>query len=262
MVPVVAMVSLKGGVGRTTLTASLASGLVQAGRRCLAVDLDPQNGLAAHFGRAPGAVNTDRRLEMVERRAQSGRGEPAFVSLPFPVGSAAEESDPGEDAAWLGRRLQALAPTGCDQVLLDTPAQRGGALRGALAVADLVLVVVTPEPACYATLPEMEELLAETRGQRPDGLGALYVVNRFDASRAVGRDVVAALRAAFPERLAPVMVHEDEAVREAVGRHHTVFRETTHSQVIADLTELAEWLSLRVTARSESPAVRAAGAGS
>jgi chromosome partitioning protein len=254
MPAVVAVASLKGGVGRTTLTANLAGALAQAGRRCLAADLDPQNGLGVHFGRTSvGAGLADLHTDVVDRR---DRGEPAFV--PFGIRSA--EDTLAADPTWLARRLQALGG-GCELVLLDTPAQRGPWLTAALALADLVLVVVTPDPACYATLPAMEELLLETRGDRPR-LGAHYVVNRFDAASLVGRDVLAAMRASFPRRLAPVVVHQDEAVREAVGRQRTIFREATHSQVIADLTELCDWVVARVGGAVESRPLRAAGARS
>ena len=46
---VVVVVSIKGGVGSSTLTAALASGLQRQGRPALALDLDPQNALRHHL---------------------------------------------------------------------------------------------------------------------------------------------------------------------------------------------------------------------
>lgn len=45
--PVVAVLSLKGGVGKTTVTLGLASAAMQEGRRVLVVDLDPQGNATA-----------------------------------------------------------------------------------------------------------------------------------------------------------------------------------------------------------------------
>jgi chromosome partitioning protein len=46
----VAIVNAKGGVGKTSLVANLASWMASAGHRVLAVDLDPQGNLAHDLG--------------------------------------------------------------------------------------------------------------------------------------------------------------------------------------------------------------------
>src|SRR3712207_4956924 len=51
--PLICVASPKGGVGKTTLSANLADALRRAGRRVVALDLDPQNGLRLHFGLHP-----------------------------------------------------------------------------------------------------------------------------------------------------------------------------------------------------------------
>ena len=47
---VVALVSINGGVGRSTLATALSSGLQRHGESVVALDLDPQNALHHHFG--------------------------------------------------------------------------------------------------------------------------------------------------------------------------------------------------------------------
>lgn len=46
---VVAVVSPKGGVGKTTVVANLATALLDGGRPVTVVDLDPQNALRLHL---------------------------------------------------------------------------------------------------------------------------------------------------------------------------------------------------------------------
>jgi cellulose biosynthesis protein BcsQ len=63
--------SPKGGVGKTTLAANVASGLSRAGQKVIALDLDPQNTLRLHFGVALSDRNgfTHRLLQQSDWRA-------------------------------------------------------------------------------------------------------------------------------------------------------------------------------------------------
>jgi cellulose synthase operon protein YhjQ len=261
----VALVSLKGGVGRTTLAAQLASVLTQTGRRALALDLDPQNGLGAHFGVDHGSMPglCDGVLETPAiARALPARDRAELPVVPFagrlerPTGI---EELVAKDPDWLHRRVQAFTPNGCEFVFFDTPAYRSPWLLRALELADLVLGVVTPDPACYATLPATETLLRQVRGSRAEGMEAHYVINRFDASSPLARDLASALRGSFGPRLLSTVIREDVIVREALGRRRTVVGEATDSQVLADLASIIEWLSAsadRIRSR-DSGAVRA-----
>jgi cellulose synthase operon protein YhjQ len=259
---IVAITGLKGGVGRTTLAANLASAVVQAGRRAAAVDLDPQNGLGHHFGRGlafeSGITDPDGEIRALDRR--DTRGEATCIPFGNPTPEAADlaEQELMADVGWLRRRLLGVIPAGCELVLLDTPGYRSPWSLRALELADLVLSVVSPDPACYATLPAMEALLRQTRSGRPEGLGAHYVINHFDAGSAPCRDVVAALRGSFPERIAPALVHADQSVRDALGRQRTLVREASNSQALADIVELGDWMFGALGTRVEARPVRAA----
>lgn len=46
---VISIINYKGGVGKTTLTANIAAGLANEGKRVLAIDLDPQSNLTFSF---------------------------------------------------------------------------------------------------------------------------------------------------------------------------------------------------------------------
>ena len=105
-----AVISRKGGAGKTTLSTHLAVSAWRAGLKTVLVDLDPQRS-AALWG-----------------RARAGPG-PAVVSTTagklFPVWSAAENS-------------------GCDLMVLDTPAGGEDETRQAVRLADLCLLVCRP----------------------------------------------------------------------------------------------------------------------
>ncbi|HEY7852643.1 MAG TPA: ParA family protein [Caulobacteraceae bacterium] len=105
-----AVISRKGGAGKTTLSTSLAVSAWRAGLKAILVDLDPQRS-AALWGRtratpAPAVVSTT-------------------AGKLFPVWSAAENA-------------------GCDLMLLDTPAGGEDEALQAVRLADLCLLVCRP----------------------------------------------------------------------------------------------------------------------
>jgi Mrp family chromosome partitioning ATPase len=82
-VVVISVVSAKGGVGKTTLSACLAMGLAP-GRDVLAVDLDPQNALRLHLGVPASEIDGACRATLEERSWQTavyrgGKGRPSVL---------------------------------------------------------------------------------------------------------------------------------------------------------------------------------------
>jgi cellulose synthase operon protein YhjQ len=216
----------------------------------VAVDLDQQNGLHVHFGLEPGSVpaicDADSERAPTNRGRRRDRGDQPCVAYSWSSNPSQDELVPGHPE-WLARRIEAVAPPGCEIVLLDTPARRAPILLHALELADVVIAVMTPEPAAYATLLATEEMFREIRGNRQGAPAAYWLINRFDGASPLSRDIVGALRAALKDRVLPIVVHEDVAVREALARQHTLIAEPGDSQVLADLGRLAEWLQDRAT---------------
>jgi chromosome partitioning protein len=250
---VVALVSLKGGTGRTTLTALLATRLARRGQPVWAVDVDPQGALGLHFGMPPGTplglAHPETGAAEVEAWLKQSAAPVPYV--PFgacgPDALARLEADVARDPAWLSRRLAALAPDARGFVLLDVAAGPTPWLRQALAIADAALVVLLPDAASYATLPATEALFA---GARPP----FYLVNQMDGRRPLCGDVWLAMGRVLRERLLPWPIHADERVREALAKGTTLLDEPDGSQVVADLAPVADWLLALSVAETKAPA--------
>ena len=155
----VAVLSLKGGVGKTSVVLGLSGAALQRKIRTLVVDLDPQGNCTATL--EPGAtkftladVLADPRRSVVRSAiAASAWGEELEVLV------AAEEAEahnrPNPDQARLGRLDDALSTliAATDDppyrlVLLDCPPSLGQLTRSALVAADRALLVT--EPTIYA----------------------------------------------------------------------------------------------------------------
>lgn len=246
---VVGIVSMKGGVGKTSITANLAAALASllGPGRVSAVDLDPQNALHWHLGLT--AADADGVCE----HALAG-SDWRSVLRPTPYGVACLSYGAGEEAhrgafeamlandpGWLGRQIEQSGLGNNAVVLIDTPPGPSVYLKQVFASADVVLIVVLPDGGSYATIPAMESWLDEAAAQRP-GMQSFYVLNQLDSSEPLNRDVAEVLRQRLGSRLAPAGIHGDEAVREALAFQQPVLAYDPHGQASHELAQLATWL--------------------
>jgi cellulose synthase operon protein YhjQ len=217
---VVAVVSPKGGVGKTTLSAGLATVLRLQGGQTLAIDLDPQSALQHHLQVSPDVAGMGNASLLGENwRTLLLPGSAGTQLLPY--GQINEEERRtlerylDSDPHWLARQLANMGLAENDVVVIDTPPGRTAYLDQVLAVADHVLVIVTADAACYQTLDQMDHLLRASRS-RPFPAICSYVINQFDASRAFCRDMLVVLERRLGRQLLGV-VSVDHDISEALA---------------------------------------------
>lgn len=216
---VVALVSMNGGVGRSTLATALSSGLQRHGESVVALDLDPQNALHHHFGVSatlPGIGRTS--LEHgqwgpLQQLGFAGCQVIAFGDIDIEQQENLERWLKHEPR-WLAQRLSSLGLSERQTVIIDTPAGNNVYFHQALSVADVVLVIAQADAACLGTLDHLDVLLApHLEGERPPVVHV--VVNQVDERNAFSLDMVEV----FKQRLgkAPLEVHRDMAINEALA---------------------------------------------
>ena len=249
---VIAIVSAKGGVGKTTLTANLATALQREGvATLLVVDMDPQNALGLHFGADP------RSLAGVSRASLAGEDwgsvcvqSPSGVHvLPYGVVNESDrvafERHLDAHPNWLVQQLQDLALPEDAVVLIDTPPGPSVYMQQALSAAQVVVVVSLPDAASYAALALMQRLVHTYCTPRPDFSETLYVLNQVDGARQLSKDITRVMQDNLGERLVGV-VHEDQAVREALAYDQSVLEYDPQGQAADDLRKCARVLAQRL----------------
>ena len=246
---VIGIVSMKGGVGKTSTTANLATALaaILGAGRVSVLDLDPQNGLHWHFGlcdsHLPGACEES--LEKGDWQAIAHTSEFGVSCLPYGNVSEADREDfetlLAQQPNWVGDQLDRA---GLDQnalVLIDTPPGPSVYLKQVFACADLILVVLLADAGSYATIPAMETWRGEMAETRP-GLSVYYVLNQVDRREILNRDTAALLHQQLKQCIAPVDIHADDTVGEALAFQQPVVVYAPQGKASQDLKKLAAWV--------------------
>lgn len=243
---IVALVSINGGVGRSTLVTALSSGLQRLGESVVALDLDldPQNALHHHFGVSstlPGIGRTS--LEHgqwapLQQLGFAGCQVMTFGDIDIQQQESLErwlKQEPG----WLAQRLGCLGLSERHTVIIDTPAGNNVYFHQALSVADVVLVIVQADAACLGTLDHLDLLLApHLEGERPPVVQV--VINQVDESNPFSLDMVEA----FKHRLGkePLEVHRDMAINEALAYSSDPLDNVAKRLASDDINEVCLWL--------------------
>lgn len=221
-----AVLSLKGGVGKTTVVLGLAGAALQRGLRTLVVDLDPQAN--ATFALSPAEtpygvadVLLSGRNKLTDAVAPSGWGDKLDVLVGSDSTEAANLPDPS--ARKLTRLRTALATLdgeapAYDLVLLDCPPSLGQLTRGALVAAQRALLVTDPSVFAVAGAHRAFEAVQSERSTHNAELQPLGVlVNRVRARSAEHDFRIEELRKLFGPLVLTTVLPERSAVQQAQG---------------------------------------------
>lgn len=248
---IVAVASVKGGTGKTSLAANLGAALAMADWPVAVVDLDPQDALYAHLdpvgGHSDGIVGATlagRSWSDIARYSPHG-----VMIVPFGKASVtahkvferALESEPD----WLAKGLDSLDLSSDCVVIVDTASAITGASAQALVDAELVVVPLLADAASYATVPAMRQLLDAYPASHDRGREHIYVMNQLDAADELNRDVARLMRREFATRLGGE-VASDPVFRQAHASRCSIFDYDANSRGSNDVLACARWLSRRL----------------
>lgn len=233
---VVSVYSLKGGVGKTSVTLGLASAALNQGVNALVLDLDPQGdttlGLLGHPGGEPdiAEVIASGRTETVDRAivqspwvtGENGEGSASSHLDIIPGSHRSSRLDSPALAQRSVRRLrEALNKRSFhyDIVLVDCPPSLNGLTQMALAASDRSIVV--SEPGFFAVsaadraLKLADELHDNGIAPRLQPLGIL--VNRYRPRSVEHQFRLNELRELFGDRVLDPVLEERVGLQQAQG---------------------------------------------
>ncbi len=202
----VAVISQKGGAGKTTLALNLAVAAHAAGRVSLVFDTDPQ-ATASQWA----AWRQDRPPEVID-------------------------SPPPRLAA----KVAAAAGQGAELIVIDTPPHADSAARAAVEIADLVLIPCRPSAFDLSAIQTTAKLVQLLR--RPAFV--VFTAGAPNAPRVYAE--AGELVASYGTPACPVIVPDRAAYRHASAEGLSVLETEPAGRAAQDITHLYDWMCKQV----------------
>jgi cellulose synthase operon protein YhjQ len=231
--PVVAVFSLAGGVGKTSMVATLGRALAALGERMLLVD-------TASFGLLPFFFGArDQRPGVLRTFSPPGDNSDAAVQLITidPEGLGGEA--PGQDL--LVNEIARYAH-GANRVIIDLATASGATSRRIMRMHPLVLVPVVPDMNSVVSVSSIDAFFQHNSSQQGKPIQPYYILNQFDSSLPLNLDVREVLRAQLGDRLLPFVLRRAPAMSEALAEGMTVMDYAPNSSLAGDFNLLAGWV--------------------
>lgn len=231
MAYIVTVTNQKGGVGKTTTAAALASGAGRLlGKRALAIDLDPQCNLSFSFGAevGEGVPSAKDVLDKTKPVAGCVQGLPQGDLIPSTLALAgADRQYSGIDASFrLREEIEGLADS-YDLIVIDTPPTLGVLTLMALTASDGVVVPLCADVYSIQAVGQLLETVGTVKKYSNPALDVLgYLVTRFDGRSNASREYRDLIDQVAGQTGIPVfssVIREGVAVREAAGSGRSIF---------------------------------------
>ena len=231
--PVLAVFSLAGGVGKTSLVATLGRTLSARGERVLLVDTAAFGLLPFFFGardQRPGVLRTF--------TAPGASGDAPVQMIAVDPEAMGPETAPQES---LTQEISRHA-RGAGRVIVDLATASGATTRRVLRLMPTVLVPVVPDMSSVVSVSSIDAFFQHHAGVSGQPIRPYYVLNQFDPSLPLHLDVREVLREQVGERLLPFALRRAAAVSEALAEGMTVVDYAPNSTVAEDFGSLAGWV--------------------
>jgi cellulose synthase operon protein YhjQ len=146
---------------------------------------------------------------------------------------------------------------GMNRILIDISTASLKLLREILPLAPTVVIVLAPDMASVVSLQSLQREFQRIEEETDQKIDAVYLLNRFDPSLRLHRDIRDRLARQLGKRLLPILIHRSHAVSEALAGGMTIVDYAPDVQTVDDLRELAQWVrGLEVPATIETQDMR------
>lgn len=248
---IIAFANHKGGVGKTTTTATLGSILSRVGVRCLLVDLDAQCNLTDTF------LSDVPELTIYEMFKDRKAYQPVKVAENLdliPANLDMSALDMMLSSCYEKERILAdvISQLGIednyDLVLLDCPPSLGIVTVNALVAATDIYVPIAPEFYPIKGLIKLEEICTMVSQRLNPGIGINgVIVTKYNPSKKLFVEVDKKLRDTYGDRVFNTRIRENVKLAEAPMQKKDIVTYAPGSNGAVDYTNLAKEILTRLS---------------
>jgi cellulose synthase operon protein YhjQ len=231
--PVLAVFSLAGGVGKTSLVATVGRALSSMGEKVLLTDTTSHGLLPFYFGASELRQGTVRTFS-----PPSGSTDAPIYLVSYDI-----EQKGSDDAAQEQLAEEIINNSrGTHRILLDLTVSSSWIVRRMSRLNPTILVPVAPDMNSVISLQTLEKFFSGVNDGDGRPLQPFYVLNQFDTSLPLHLDVREVMRRQLGDRLLPFVIRRAPAVSEALAEGMTVVDYAPDAPVAEDYLNLATWL--------------------
>lgn len=229
---------IKGGTGKTTTAAALAQAGAYAGKKILAVDLDPQGDLSAMLGATrdgPGAFMVLHGADPHSAAQSTTHGLDVLAGGPD---LATERTAPGS-ALRLSRALEAVKQE-YDYIIIDTPPSMGELTLNGLQAAETLIIPLLTDARSLQGLYSVADLADSIHRSNP-GLSFIgTLITRYDSRPKLNRFLRDAIEKRSREVGASYLgeIRQGIAIREAQAMQEDLYTYAARSKPASDYMTL------------------------
>lgn len=232
----------KGGVGKTTSTATLGAALAQKGNKVLVIDLDAQQNLTySLLNREP--------AESVYESLTKDQPLPIYTVrdnldiVPASIELARAEIDLSARMARERILKNLLDPIkdNYDYILIDCPPSLGIVTTNALVASDKLIIPMTAEVLPLKGLRMLDDVVNEVKKfVNPDLEIGGVILTRFDRRKTLNVEILNSLYKTYKEKVFETKIRENIALAETTMTGKSIFEYAPKSNGAKDYMALAD----------------------